>query len=75
MDANTYAHKVAVYMGQLFDFRLAKITSHPLLPHKPQPPAFIAADVLDGCSHAVDICIKAFTHPCMFSLIHRQRTC
>lgn len=70
MNANAYAHGVAVYMGQLFDFRLAKVTCHPVLPQEPLPLDFISSEVLSGCSHAVNICIEAFTHPGEYPVVY-----
>lgn len=63
MDLNAYAHNIAMFMGQSFDYELARATAHPNLLQRPHAPAGMTAALLEGCRHAVKVCVEAFTHP------------
>ena len=63
MDNHRYAHMVATFMRQYFQFRLAQATGLSSLPLMPAVPEAINAALHEACLFAVERCLCAFTNP------------
>ena len=65
MDNHRYAHQVATFMQQYFQFRLAQATGLTTPPFMPAVPETINASLHEACVFAVERCLCAFTNPGM----------
>ena len=63
MDNHRYAHMVATFMQEYFQFRLAQATGRSTLPSMPAVPEAISASLHQACLFAVERCLCAFTNP------------
>ena len=63
MDNHRYAHMVATFMQQYFQFRLAQATGLSIPPAMPAVPEAIDASLHQACLFAVERCLCAFTNP------------
>ena len=63
MDNHRYAHEVATFMQQYFQFRLAQATGLRTPPSMPAVPQAIDAALHQACLFAVERCLCAFTNP------------
>ena len=74
MDNHRYAHKVATFMQQYFQFRLSQATGHSTPTFRPAVPEEIDAPLYQACLFAVERCLCAFTNPGMV-LYFREGIC
>ena len=63
MDNHRYAHKVATFMQQYFQFRLAQATGLGTPLSTPAVPKAIDTSLHHACLFAVERCLCAFTNP------------
>lgn len=57
------ANVVALYMRDAFRHKLALITGHPSPPEMPIPSNDLDHMLVEGCDHAIAMCVEAFIHP------------
>lgn len=67
MDNHRYAHKVATFMQQYFQFRLSQATGLSRPTSSPTVPEEIDPTLHQACLFAVERCLCAFTNPGTFT--------
>ena len=75
MDNHRYAHQVATFMQQSFQYRLAQATGVSTLPSVPAVPETIDASLHQACLFAVERCLCAFTNPGMIGCFQEVVNC
>ena len=75
MDNHRYAHLVATFMKEYFQFRLAQATSSSTTPLMPVVPEAMNASLHRACLFAVERCLCAFTNPGTIKWLIELVTC